>query len=172
MKNNMKYWMKIVELCLFCTQLMYLYDLEASAWSPVSINRITTTARKRFCLQEKYNIWNGCYGWYYSSTSATSSSSLSSRRMEEGEKEKEEEVGDSGMMIYDKDTITRQSYTYQQIRKAGGSDVINDVYVRNPKLPSYLWFVGKVARCTGTATLQDAIGKQWNLIIDHATQLR
>eukprot|EP00590_Aulacoseira_subarctica_P006840 CAMPEP_0172417838 /NCGR_PEP_ID=MMETSP1064-20121228/4326_1 /TAXON_ID=202472 /ORGANISM="Aulacoseira subarctica , Strain CCAP 1002/5" /LENGTH=161 /DNA_ID=CAMNT_0013156373 /DNA_START=165 /DNA_END=650 /DNA_ORIENTATION=- len=76
------------------------------------------------------------------------------------------------LMTYDKDTITMQTYTYERIRKAGSKDVINDVYVRNPKLPNLLWFVGKVARCTGIVTLQDAITKQWILIQEHAAQIR
>lgn len=161
----MKYWSKVVDLCLFGSQLIFLLDFKASAWLSVSMNRITTTTRKQFCLWGTHSIRNGFY-------CTTSSSSLAARRMEKKGKEGEGEAGERGIMIYDTDTITRQSYTYEQIRKAGGSDVINDIYVRNPKLPSYLWFVGKVARCTGTATLQHAIGKQWNLIIEHAAQIR
>ena len=75
-------------------------------------------------------------------------------------------------MAYIQENITRQMINYENIRKAGGKDVVNDVYVRNPKLPSLLWYVGKVARCTGTVSLENAIAKQWNLIEEHAARLR
>ena len=78
-----------------------------------------------------------------------------------------------GDMSYVRDNITRQMDTYLQIRKAGwpDDDCINDVYVRNPQLSSF-WFVGKVARCTGTVSLRSAVARQWNLIEEHATRLR
>ena len=78
-----------------------------------------------------------------------------------------------GDMAYLRDNITRQMDVYLQIRKAGWpeDDCINDIYVRNPQLSSF-WFVGKVARCTGTVSLEQAVARQWNLIEEHATRLR
>jgi hypothetical protein len=78
-----------------------------------------------------------------------------------------------GDMAYVRDNITRQMDNYLQIRKAGWpeDDCIHDIYVRNPQLRSF-WFIGKVARCTGTAGLQQAVARQWNLIEEHATRLR
>ncbi len=144
--------------CLIGTALMPQLDLLlVSSLHSIGISATTTAAtRKRWLHRQKYpSSWIVLYG------------STTTARIKEEEKEEND-----GIMAYSKDTIIRQTYTYERIRKAGGKDVINDVYVRNPKLPSYLWFVGKVARCTGTVTLQDAIGKQLNLIQEHAAQLR
>jgi hypothetical protein len=56
------------------------------------------------------------------------------------------------------------------IRGAGGKEVCNDVYVRNPK-EDVFWYAGKVARVSDVA-LDDCIARQWNLIETHATNLR
>eukprot|EP00978_Attheya_sp_CCMP212_P024035 scaffold74861_cov52-Attheya_sp.AAC.2 len=76
-----------------------------------------------------------------------------------------------GDMAYIRENIARQMETYQKIRKGGGIDCINDVYARDPKRPQF-WFIGKVARCTGTVTLNQAIARQLNLIEEHATRIR
>lgn len=74
-------------------------------------------------------------------------------------------------MAYIKENVMRQMDHYMNIRKVGGTECVNDVYARNPKTNQF-WFVGKVARCTGTVSLNEAISRQLNLIEEHATRLR
>lgn len=80
-------------------------------------------------------------------------------------------------MEYKPVNIRRQLKYYEDIRAVGGSDCVNDIYVRDNgapdrKLRQTFWFIGKVARCTGTTSLQQAVGRQWNLIEEHAARLR
>ena len=76
-----------------------------------------------------------------------------------------------GDMAYTKTNICRQMDTYIAIRKIGGLDAINDVYARDPSTCIW-WFIGKLARCTGTVTVDQAVQRQWNLMEEHATRLR
>jgi len=76
-----------------------------------------------------------------------------------------------GDMAYMKTNIVKQMDNYLAIRKVGGIDSINDVYARDSSTNIW-WFVGKVARCTGTVSLDNAVQRQWNLIEEHATRLR
>lgn len=88
-----------------------------------------------------------------------------------------------GDMAYAQTNILRQVDHYTKIRQAGGLECVNDVYVCNVEFqPKNLmkkkksfypfWFVGKIARCTGTVTINQAIARQLNLIEEHATRLR
>jgi len=74
-------------------------------------------------------------------------------------------------MNYIPTNIVRQLENYKNIRNVGGADTINDVYVRDPET-NVFWFAGKVARCTGTVSLEQAVARQWNFIEEHACRLR
>ena len=76
-----------------------------------------------------------------------------------------------GDMAFIRPNISRQMDHYLNIRNIGGLDAVNDVYARDPST-NIFWFVGKVARCTGTVSLKLAVQRQWNLIEEHATRLR
>jgi len=74
-------------------------------------------------------------------------------------------------MTYTETNIKRQLNFFTQIQNVGDSNVVNDVYARDPKRNIW-WYVGKSARCTGTVTLQQAISRQYQLIEEHACRLR
>jgi len=80
-------------------------------------------------------------------------------------------------MEYKPVNIRRQQKYFEEIRMVGGSECVNDIYARDngapdKRLKQTFWFVGKVARCTGTVSLAGAVGRQWNLIEEHAARLR
>ena len=80
-----------------------------------------------------------------------------------------------GDMAYINENILRQLRHYNEIRKVGGKDCVQDVYVRDPNTSgdnTRYWFVGKVARCTGTVSPKAAIARQINLLEQHATRIR
>lgn len=80
-----------------------------------------------------------------------------------------------GDMAYINENILRQLRHYNEIRKVGGKDCVQDVYVRDPNTSgdnTRYWFVGKVARCTGTVSPKAAIARQINLLEEHATRIR
>jgi hypothetical protein len=54
-------------------------------------------------------------------------------------------------------------------------DCVLDIYARDPNQAGghiRYWFVGKVARCTGTVTPELAVARQFNLIEEHACRMR
>lgn len=80
-----------------------------------------------------------------------------------------------GDVAYTNANILRQLRHYNDIRKVGGKDCVQDVYVRDPNTSgdrTRFWFVGKVARCTGTVSAEAAIARQINLVEEHATRIR
>jgi len=80
-----------------------------------------------------------------------------------------------GDMAYINENILRQLRHYNEIRKVGGKDCVQDVYVRDPNTSgdnTRYWFAGKVARCTGTVSPKAAIARQINLLEEHATRIR
>ena len=82
-----------------------------------------------------------------------------------------------GEVAYNNENILRQQRYYNDIRKAGGTDCVQDVYVKDPgKIDNVdnirYWYVGKVARCTGTVSSELAIARQINLLEEHATRIR
>jgi hypothetical protein len=77
-----------------------------------------------------------------------------------------------GDMAYIQKNIQRQMNTYQAIRDVGGSEAIVDVYAQSPLLPNQFWYIGKLARTTGTVTLQDAVLRQLVMMEEHASRLR
>ena len=82
-----------------------------------------------------------------------------------------------GDMAYSNENILRQQRYYNDIRKAGGTDCVQDVYVKDPGTTKDVdniryWYVGKVARCTGTVSSELAIARQINLLEEHATRIR
>lgn len=93
----------------------------------------------------------------------------------EDDDDEEEEVQDGSInvppdMMYTETNIRRQASTYDQIEQIGGTDAINDVYVRASGERE--WFlVGKVARVSDV-TPEQAIERQWPLIERHVWALR
>ncbi len=96
---------------------------------------------------------------------------------------------EGGDVAYTNENILRQLRYYNNIRQVGGDDCIMDVYARDPNLASAAsttlinvddgkdknvryWFVGKVARCTGTVSPEFAIARQYNLLEEHACRIR
>jgi len=83
-----------------------------------------------------------------------------------------------GDMAYVRSNLTRQAETYSALSGLDDPGSISDVYVRDPSSSSSssrggaFWYVGRVARCTGTVSLRGAVARQWNLIEEHATRLR
>jgi len=82
-----------------------------------------------------------------------------------------------GEVAYTNENILRQQRYYNDIRKAGGTDCVQDLYVKDPGTAEDVdntryWYVGKVARCTGTVSSELAIARQINLLEEHATRIR
>ena len=76
--------------------------------------------------------------------------------------------------------VARQHTNFCDIRDAGGVEMTNDVYVRDPNhnttsatssSSSLFWFVGKVARVSDV-TLEQCVARQYDLIAQHAVNLR
>ena len=75
-------------------------------------------------------------------------------------------------MEYNTKNIMRQSKHFREI-VAVDKDAAYDVYVQDVKrTPNLFWYIGKIAYCSGTCTLEDAISRQWTLIQEHAARLR
>ena len=78
----------------------------------------------------------------------------------------------TGDMEYTTKNIMRQSKHFREI-VAVDKDVAYDVYVQDvERTPNLFWYIGKIAYCSGTCTLEDAIARQWTLIQEHAVRLR
>jgi hypothetical protein len=73
-------------------------------------------------------------------------------------------------MKYVERNVMRQHQNFVAIREAGGKEMTNDVYVREPS-SGIFWFAGKVARVSDVS-LADAVARQWPLIEQHAANLR
>ena len=73
-------------------------------------------------------------------------------------------------MKYVERNVMRQHENFVAIREAGGKEMTNDIYVREPGSGIY-WFAGKVARVSDVS-LEDAVARQWPLIEQHAANLR
>ena len=73
-------------------------------------------------------------------------------------------------MKYIPRNVARQNSNFCDIRDAGGVDVTNDVYVRDPGNEIF-WFAGKVARVSDVSLAQ-CIARQYPLIEQHAANLR
>lgn len=67
--------------------------------------------------------------------------------------------------------VARQNCNFCDIRDAGGVDMTQDVYVRDPKNTEVFWFVGKVARISDVTPAQ-CVARQYALIEQHAANLR
>jgi hypothetical protein len=73
-------------------------------------------------------------------------------------------------MRYIEFNIMRQNKHFVAIRGAGGPEVTNDIYVRDPDSSTF-FFVGKVARISDVS-VEKAIARQYVLIEEHAARLR
>lgn len=88
------------------------------------------------------------------------------------DEEEEEDLPLAGPrdMRYDMHNINRQRDHFEAIRAAAGTELLHDVYARDPAEDTF-WFVGKVAR-TSAVTPARAVARQWLLIEEHACRLR
>ena len=86
-----------------------------------------------------------------------------------------------GDVAYTSENILAQLRTYNSIRAVGGPDCVSDIYAMDPNPDAsptgrdgdrVFWFVGKAARCSGTVTPEQAVGRLRNLIEEHATRVR
>lgn len=80
-----------------------------------------------------------------------------------------------GDIAYTNENILRQQAHYKNIRNVGGAECVVDLYARDPNTTgssTRFWFVGKVARCTGTVSAEAAVARQYNLIEEHACRIR
>jgi len=73
-------------------------------------------------------------------------------------------------MTYEPRNVKRAHETFLSIREAGGKQMTNDVYCRDPDTDVF-WYVGKVARISDVS-LEQCIARQWSMIERHATNLR
>jgi hypothetical protein len=73
-------------------------------------------------------------------------------------------------MKYQPHNVVRQNEHFVAIREVAGSQMTNDVYVREPG-QEVCWYTGKVARVSDVS-LEQTISRQWNLIETHAVNLR
>ena len=76
-----------------------------------------------------------------------------------------------GDMSYIETNVRRNAETFKSIRQVGGAECTNDVYAKGTDRMEY-WYIGKIARTTGTVTLQQGIARLWNIIEEHACRLR
>jgi len=106
---------------------------------------------------------------------STTSSSLYSKWDNLVDDEEEEEIASFMAKIppemrYVLRNVERQKRHFLAIREAGGAEVTNDVYLRQPPTDIY-WFIGKVARVDGV-TPEECMGRQYPLIAQHSANLR
>ena len=73
-------------------------------------------------------------------------------------------------MRYMEFNLIRQDKHFSAIRGAGGVEMTNDVYARDPETSSF-WFIGKVARVSDVS-LEKALARQYFLILEHGARLR
>lgn len=73
-------------------------------------------------------------------------------------------------MRYIEGNLLRQSKNFAAIKGAGGVELVNDVYARDPE-DQVFWFIGKVARISDV-TIHQCIARQYALIEEHAARLR
>jgi hypothetical protein len=73
-------------------------------------------------------------------------------------------------MIYEPANLIRQHQHFHDIRGAGGQNMTNDVYVREPEALVF-WYIGKVARVT-EVSLEQTVARQWHMIERHAGNIR
>ena len=110
-------------------------------------------------------------------TSATTFSSLFVRRSKWDDLVDEDEEDEGFKLLnvvpdmrYEPHNIKRQLDHFLAIRQAGGKEMCNDIYVREPKSEIF-WYAGKTARISDVS-LEQCIARQWPLIEQHAANLR
>lgn len=74
-------------------------------------------------------------------------------------------------MMYEPKIVQRAHQTFLAIRQAGGKEMTNDVYVRDPIDKEVFWYTGKVARVSDV-TLEDCIHRLYPMMERHACHLR
>ena len=50
--------------------------------------------------------------------------------------------------------------------------LMNNMNAKEQQLLTRYWFMGKVARCTGTVSPEQAVARQYNLLEEHACRIR
>lgn len=74
-------------------------------------------------------------------------------------------------MKYIPRNVMRQHKNFVAIRQAGGKELTNDVYIREPNNSDVFWYVGKVARVSDV-TVEQTVCRQWPIIEMHGASLR
>lgn len=87
--------------------------------------------------------------------------------------------GDDCIMdIYARDpnptTSTSTTTTAEAVAVAGlpSTKNMNNMNEKEQQILTRYWFVGKVARCTGTVSPEQAVARQYNLLEEHACRIR
>jgi len=88
------------------------------------------------------------------------------------DEDEDEEVGLPGPrdMQYIPVNVMRQNQNFVAMKEAGGVEITNDVYARNPDSFTW-WFIGKMARISDVS-VEDAVKRQWCMMEQHAANLR
>lgn len=73
-------------------------------------------------------------------------------------------------MKYSEFNLKRQYNNFTAIRSAGGPEMTNDIYARDPDSDTF-WFAGKIARISDV-TLEKAVARQFPLMEEHSARLR
>jgi|AntRauTorckE5430_2_1112549.scaffolds.fasta_scaffold05861_2 hypothetical protein len=73
-------------------------------------------------------------------------------------------------MKYNEFNLKRQYSNCKAIRTAGGPEMTNDIFARDPDTDVF-WFAGKVARISDVS-LAKAVARQYPLIEEHSARLR
>merc|ERR1719330_531689 len=166
-------WMLFISLCSM-TQIASSFHLAAWHTSPSfpsmrsSPSYMTHLALSR---QQKHGRGRGQKRSSQHRTLVYSSNSNQDPKNYEYYRPQSRGAPNGGEMAYVEENVRRSAETFQSIRKIGGVQCTNDVYARGTNRFEF-WYVGKIARTTGTITLQQGISRIWNLIEEHACRLR
>ena len=74
-------------------------------------------------------------------------------------------------MKYEPRIVQQSQQTFLAIRQAGGKEMTNDVYVRDPTERDVFWYTGKIARVSDVS-LEECVHRLYPLIERHSCHLR
>lgn len=90
--------------------------------------------------------------------------------VDEDDEDEVEDIPAPPDMRYTPRNCKRQQIHFLAIREAGGKELTNDIYVREPGQHT-CWYAGKVARVSDVS-LEQCVARQWAMIETHAANLR
>jgi hypothetical protein len=90
--------------------------------------------------------------------------------VDEDDEEDVEDIPGPPDMKYNPRNCKRQQLHFLAIREAGGKELTNDIYVREPGQDT-CWYAGKVARVSDVS-LEQCVARQWAMIETHSANLR